>query len=74
MEIERQEVLEKYIQVRKLLDEITEQLKTVEFTSEEITVLKSIASVIEDKVTDLHYPKQEKSNISDAFDGIDIPF
>lgn len=39
MEIERQEVLEKYMQVRKLLDEITEQLKIVEFTSEEITIL-----------------------------------
>lgn len=74
MEIERQEVLEKYMQVRNLLDEITEQLKTVEFTSEEITVLKSLASVIEDKVTDLHYPKQEKSNISDAFDETNIPF
>lgn len=74
MEIERQEVLEKYIQVRKLLDEITEQLKTVEFTSEEITVLKSIASVIEDKAVDLNYPKEAKSNISDAFDEINIPF
>lgn len=74
MEIERQEVLEKYMQVRKLLDEITEQLKTIEFTKEEITVLKSIASVIEDKAVDLNYPKEAKSNISDAFNETNIPF
>ena len=74
MEIERQEVLEKYMQVRKLLDEITEQLKTVEFTSEEIKVLKSIADVIENKAIDLNYPKEAKSNISDAFDKTNILF
>ena len=39
MEIERQEVLEKYMQVRKLLDEITEQLKTIEFTKKKKEIL-----------------------------------
>lgn len=74
MNKQRSEVLKKYILVRDLLDEISEMLKTVEFTSEEITILKSIASVIEDKAVDLNYPKEAKSNISDAFDETNIPF
>lgn len=74
MNKQRSEVFKKYILVRDLLDEISEMLKTVEFTSEEITILKSIASVIEDKAVDLNYPKEAKSNISDAFDETNIPF
>lgn len=74
MNKQRSEVFKKYILVRDLLDEISEMLKTVDFTSEEITILKSIASVIEDKAVDLNYPKEAKSNISDAFDETNIPF
>lgn len=74
MNKQRSEVFKKYILVRDLLDEISEMLKTVEFSSEEITILKSIASVIEDKAVDLNYPKEAKSNISDAFDETNIPF
>ena len=48
-------------------------LKTLEFTSEEIKVLKSIADVIENKAEDLQYPKEEKSSYS-GIDDNDIPF
>lgn len=73
MNKQRSEVFKKYILVRDLLDEISEMLKTVEFTSEEITILKSIASVIENKAEDLQYPKEEKSSYR-GIDDNDIPF
>ncbi len=73
MNKQRSEVLKKYILVRDLLDEISEMLKTLEFTSEEIKVLKSIADVIENKAEDLQYPKEEKSSYS-GIDDNDIPF
>lgn len=73
MNKQRSEVLKKYILVRDLLDEISEMLKTVEFTSEEIKVLKSIADVIEDRVIDLQYLKEEKNSYS-GIDDNNIPF
>lgn len=73
MNKQRSEVLKKYILVRDLLDEISEMLKTVEFTSEEIKILKSIADVIEDRVIDLQYLKEEKNSYS-GIDDNNIPF